>query len=85
MKKCTPFLAINCVQKIFGKRFIIYAVDTFYAGTIYECQVVNGVAMRKNVSDRKMRQRVEGPRILILTCALEFHRKSTIASLEVCR
>jgi hypothetical protein len=48
-----------------------------------ECARVDGIVCRRNVAHKKMRSRIDNPRILILEAGLEYERRSNkLSSLD---
>ena len=49
-------------------------IKTIPDGNINDSQYIKGVVFRKNVWHRKMSEYIKKPRILLLGCAIEYHR-----------
>lgn len=58
-------------------------VKTIPGGRISESSYVDGMVLRKNLAHKKMRRRIRAPRILLLSCGIEFERVGNrLSSLE---
>ncbi|CAG2172837.1 unnamed protein product, partial [Oppiella nova] len=49
-------------------------IKTIPYGVKNDCAIINGVVLTKNVSNRKMRQTIMGPKILLLSCSIVYQR-----------
>ena len=52
-------------------------VKRLQGGTIDDCRFIDGVAFRHNIAHRKMRTNINNPKILLLDCAIEYHRMNS--------
>ena len=58
-------------------------VKTLPGGKPSHSKYIDGVVFRKNLAHKRMRTSIQNPRILMLNCALDFHRKEfTLSSLD---
>lgn len=51
-------------------------------GTIGDCTYIEGLACSKNVAHKKMKAKVQNPRILLLSSSLEFQRTARFSSFD---
>lgn len=85
-------LAINSVKVVTiidGNRKEIdikrYAkVEKIPGGSIDDSCVLDGVMFNKDILHPKMRRRIEGPRILLLDCSLEYKKGESQTTMEIC-
>ncbi|ETO00116.1 hypothetical protein RFI_37343, partial [Reticulomyxa filosa] len=73
---CFESAIINQYINIYIYIYIYLCIDC-QGGSIEDCQVINGLAFRKNVAHRKMRTSISQPKILLLDCPIEYHRMSS--------
>eukprot|EP01083_Nonionella_stella_P090241 252116_1 len=65
---------VKCGDQIDIRHYV--KIKKIAGGSIQDCCYVDGVVFRKNIAHRKMKRRILKPRILLLSCALEFQRIS---------
>merc|ERR1711910_87075 len=57
-------------------------VEKIPGGTIEESRVLDGVMFNKDVTNPKMKRRIENPRILLLDCNLEYKKGESQTNME---
>jgi len=62
--------------------FLNVQVKKIVDGTIGDCTYIEGLACSKNVAHKKMKAKVQNPRILLLSSSLEFQRTARFSSFD---
>jgi T-complex protein 1 subunit gamma len=65
------------------KRYV--RIEKIPGGDVAESQVLDGVAINKDILHPQMRRRIEKPRVLLLDCPLEYRKGESMTNLEVVR
>lgn len=58
-------------------------VEKIPGGRIQDSQVIKGVVLNKDVVHAKMSRRIEKPRIVLLSCSLEYQKGESQTALEL--
>jgi len=63
------------------KRFA--RVERIPGGEMSDCRVLDGVMVNKDVTNARMRRKIENPRVVLLDCPLEYKKMESGAQLEL--
>lgn len=63
------------------KRFA--RVERIPGGEMSECRVLDGVMVNKDVTNARMKRKIENPRVVLLDCPLEYKKMESGAQLEL--
>lgn len=58
-------------------------VEKIPGGELSDSKVLNGVMFNKDVTNAKMRRRIENPRIILLDCPLEYRKAESTTNVEI--
>ncbi|XP_065059637.1 T-complex protein 1 subunit gamma-like [Rhopilema esculentum] len=58
-------------------------VEKVPGGSLEDSRVLDGIMLNKDVTNARMRRRIENPRILLLDCTLEYKKGESMTNIEI--